>query len=1546
MRCPHSLRPPALFVPLYIIILLLTPSIPAVAMLPDGGGGAGLDLPEEPDRGPSKSGRARRRFFKAIEKAAEEVEEALRAFNLAVIDEGPLTALGQEVGEVNALTGAARSSVEELERELRNAEGIEPERLEDALRAGVLMSEVSLIGDPVHPSNGALHHLEREFHLPVGDIVFDLSRLHRGDLALGRLFGRAWFAPFETFAFYSRPGTADYDAPALAALEEQLQSAASALSEEARQRYGGVDPGAITAYETDRRALIEAAEVEVNQAIRSSREAVRVAPDGYESRSVDDHGSAAELKSRSEELGQEVEALATLLDIDVATAHALLAAVDRSQRLRDDLGAVMRRADEHARLISLSEERSAEALRRGLPDPLRDLGVGTVGIVDEKGTLLLYRSADGAWGAGEAVALGKQQDRLFLRSDGTILRRAPDGVRYEYDREGRLTGRFDRNGAGYRLNWSRDALSVTDSFGRRIDMRIRDGGRVVAATAPDGTLWRYEYSAAGELRGVKRPDGAVYRYRFRSGPSSRPLLEEIEKPGEAVVTFSYDESGRVLELSDEVGGRQRFEYGDGWMRMVDRRGGEHRYRFSPRGLPIEEVTPAGGVWRRRYDGDGRLLETTDPVGRRELREYDGSGRLIALRTFTGGEITFTYDAEGRMTRQSDGPRGAVELSFDSLCNVTAIRDHQGERSLLLDGRGRPWRIIDPAGEAEEFSYDSRGYVSRIGYADGTRRLLEHDMMGRLTRVVDEEDGETRFSYDELGRQTEIRNADGTVERRRYGLRGELLLRQLPGGERREYRYDAALRLIEERLPDGTIRRYSYDGEGSPLSVRVGGLTLHRYERDLAGRITSAYSGEFGGGQRFTYDPLGRPLTHTDPEGAVTRFAYAAGAQATRIEDPTGALRRFRYDEWGRLLALEDPEGGTTSYEYDSYGRPTLKQDAAGGEVRLIYDQAGTLTERVEHNGGRRRYRYGPRGRLTEQITPTGGVWKYSYTPSGRLEAARSPEGRLRSYQYDQMGRMVRERFSDLLEFSYTYDESGRLASRAVGGSSWGYRFDYAGRLLRMVDPDGVVADYQYDELGRLLERRVGRQGHLEVIERYSYQGEPGSMRVEGPQTFDLTYDRRGNPVLYQDPDGVSRRYEYDEAGRLERVSSPDGVVQEFRRDRVGRLVETRHRDGSVEVWERDSTGRSTSHVHSSGVRIEYRWDRGGRLIGRRVGNSPWTTREYDLEGRLLREGSEVEGFREFRYDRDGLLLEARSAGEGVTYRYDSAGRQVGTTFSSPDLRIATVYNDRGQVTGRTYLPLGISEARRYTDGGRLRAVDFAGRRQLRITYDETGREETRQFGDFGELRSGYDEVGRLESMVLRTRREPRPYGVGYAYTPAGRLAGEIFSDIGCKLYEYEPSGRLGVTRYALFSSEAPDVRLSREPGGAAYRELYRRLRALDPRATPYTIAPIAWSEARRTEPYIYPDPVREIEGSAPLQVESGPTGQIVAIRSPEALSMIEEGPLRRLSALTVEGREGERVSRFYRYTAPDSLFPSVTVKRHLGPRLTNPEARHRYRQDG
>ncbi|UXI70357.1 DUF6531 domain-containing protein [Tahibacter amnicola] len=258
--------------------------------------------------------------------------------------------------------------------------------------------------------------------------------------------------------------------------------------------------------------------------------------------------------------------------------------------------------------------------------------------------------------------------RLNKNADGTFTLRDRYGFATEFDANGYMTERRDRNGnrMTYTYDATRRLVTVHDTFGRPITIGYYPNGRIHTVTDFSGREVVYQYDSYGDLVGVRSPvivgtstgndfpqgklTSYTYSTRFANGALKHNLLTVTDGNRQTYLENRYGQSGFQLDrvvyqrhgANDQVyhfeyqdlpgGAADQPDVPDNQVTMTDRNGNVEVHIHNARGNLLErrERTnrdinpndPAEFTTLHRYTLDGELRETIYPEGNRVEVVYD------------------------------------------------------------------------------------------------------------------------------------------------------------------------------------------------------------------------------------------------------------------------------------------------------------------------------------------------------------------------------------------------------------------------------------------------------------------------------------------------------------------------------------------------------------------------------------------------------------------------------------------------------------------------------------------------------------------------------------------------------------------------------------------------------------------------------------------------------------------------------------------------------------------------------------------------------------
>ncbi|MBN1285866.1 MAG: RHS repeat protein [Anaerolineae bacterium] len=837
---------------------------------------------------------------------------------------------------------------------------------------------------------------------------------------------------------------------------------------------------------------------------------------------------------------------------------------------------------------------------------------------------------------------------------------------------------FDYDAAGNIIEIRQSGANGAASYRTRYTYRDFTRLARVEVTAPDETGyagWRYDYDYhATGLVVTAAPPGAA------------------EDDGSQIV-YQYDRVGNLVGIRAPVAAGGEAYNLRAW---YDGNGARCGYQLYPDGAaPIDYQFDGAQCAAQPVDtGDGTLFNfyTYWP---------DGSLRTV-------NDVQYFYDQLGRLSRVEHPQAGATYYLYESTvggvevsileplapngCDAPGAADACRQTRLIYDHAGALVALEQPPA-AYRFVYDPSGSRTRVIDGAGRAVLWAYDSLGQVTRFEDRTGASSQAAYtpDRFHRLAALTDNLGGALALRYDLFGRLADATNALGARMTYRFDALHRLVTVFGPQATARLET-PGLDPPAP---GAPSTDWVEYDARGNPVARWRGGSTAPVRYTYDNLGRLAGVAYPQGGTYTYTYDIAGNLTRIEAAPEVYWAYRWrrafdrDGAAQSQLVEATEAGPGNVrrqviEYDAFNHRTCLALYENDAPVLYINYGYSLDGKLEHIGA------SPSGCAGAEQDTSAGLCRpgeeacaaLSYErPAGRLAAITRSNGVCTAYTYDAAGNLDTLRHfrcasgEVLASYKYeAYDANGAPLHVTVNGSQTVlYSYDGAGRLtderwLDAYDQLQYALSITYDEAGN--RRTVSVNG---VEKTYCYDGLGQRLieirgdglcapRDEWPDCSGTSKRAPTHPISMPG----DRQYAYDAAGRvcLRIDAAPGGPASgEYAYNDAGQITQVSHGDRYTFLYydplgqvESIDTAGTASFWYDGGDILRVRDDRTARYLVGPHGEPPlWTITEEAESGARRVEWLLYDGLGSVR-----LLVDAGGyPAPGGAFDYNAFGEAVG-----------------------------------------------------------------------------------------------------------------------------------------------------------------------------------------------------------------------------------------------------------------------------------------------
>jgi len=536
-----------------------------------------------------------------------------------------------------------------------------------------------------------------------------------------------------------------------------------------------------------------------------------------------------------------------------------------------------------------------------------------------------------------------------------------------------------------------------------------------------------------------------------------------------VETYSYDQNGQVVSVSELSPGGKTRSHGQTWdglgrpLTTVPVVGPTASYTYAADRSGTQTVTCgySGQTFTTSQTRDiwGNVISDTDPYGTVTTRSFDSYGRVTAsTMTPNGGDPqgrSYTYTDWGLATRQD--PETGLTNYGTGLYNVL----------------GQPNTIVENDGRARTLTYDGLGRLrSVVSGTDAVSTSYNGLFLAYATTTSSTLASSVTYTPDAIGRVAQE----------------SVLFPGVASPRTIIYSYDPTdgCRLASITYPENGIVGYNYDDVynfGRLTTVTLGGQTLATlgYDQEGWGHLGSvAFNGRNGSGASDTWD-------YTDDGTQIKKETLNLPGQA-----PT--VRAYGYDALNHF----NQAGEWAPLTHDVLGRLT-QANYAGANVSLQPDWYGNnISSQAGASPGFNNFTFNPLSTDRELGTATNGaITGWTYDGDGESQSLYTAIGQGSSH------------------LGFTWDKLGRLASVSLPSQAPAYAYLPNGCRAQVVDTmvPANNRQYLYNTSGLLLGEYTGAGSSWAWKRSVIYAGNLAIAEFDGQGVHELHADHLGTPLV-------------------------------------------------------------------------------------------------------------------------------------------------------------------------------------------------------------------------------------------------------------------------------------------------------------------------------------------------------------------------------------------------------------------------------------------------
>ena len=518
------------------------------------------------------------------------------------------------------------------------------------------------------------------------------------------------------------------------------------------------------------------------------------------------------------------------------------------------------------------------------------------------------------------------------------------------------------------------------------------------------------------------------------------------------------------------------------------------------GLPAQIITQdtnGNKISQTSFYYDGDTKGTAAP----------SMGRLTSKVNWLGSTIlpdpktTYTYDAYGNLQTTVDPNKNSTTITYDNTVHMFPVQTTNALKQTVamtyygIDGVSLNAGGLQGLWGQDRSKTDANNQTAYTTYDALGRPVASISPLDTVALPTEQKSYNIQSNYIAVTDSARVNNgSSATISTVSY--------------------YDGLGRMIETKSLGPTAGQYIasdltvFDSRGLPITKYLPHFTTNNLNTldSIDTTVPSAQQ---------TYDPMGRVITKTNPDGTYSSIVYNQWTSTTT--DENGHMQQSIVDAFGHLVQKQEytgADGRSPNYPASPY--------ALYATTNYSYDPKGNLLSVTDNKNNVTTITYDNLGRKIAMNDPDMGNWQYGYDGNNNLIWQGDAKKQVISFTYDALNRLKNK--TDAITgpivnlpnlplqpatFNVNYNFDDPTQSFGIG-------------RLGSVNYDSGKAGFIYDQIGR------------EVSSKKTIDG----------TTYNLNrqYDALNRLQQLQYPDGSQVTYVYNQAGQVSGVADAGAVV--------------------------------------------------------------------------------------------------------------------------------------------------------------------------------------------------------------------------------------------------------------------------------------------------------------------------------------------------------------------------------------------------------------------